>query len=102
MDISGNKLRGKVINVSVGSSSNGSFGVTGLIRSSDGALSVSHASDALKCTVGNKPWIIMRFALCRGEDVIDGYDRDYLHMLGFRIQSRYDVLVAADVTTDKH
>ncbi|MFM7981665.1 MAG: hypothetical protein ACKPKO_20340, partial [Candidatus Fonsibacter sp.] len=74
IDISGNELRGEVINVSVGASSNSSFGVNGSVHSSDNALSVTLAHEALKCTMGMKPWILIRFALCRGEDVIDGYD----------------------------
>ena len=99
--ISGSKLGGKVINVFVGVSSNASFGVNSSAHSSDNALSVTPAHEPLRCTMGVKPWILVRFTLCRGEDVIDGYDSDCLQMLGFRTQSKYDVLASADVTTNR-
>ncbi|MFM7981845.1 MAG: hypothetical protein ACKPKO_21255, partial [Candidatus Fonsibacter sp.] len=34
--------------------------------------------------------------MCRGENSIDGYDRQYLTDLGFRVKSKYDVLASAD------
>ena len=51
-DIPGKIWRGKVINVSVGVDSKGSFGANGTTWSSDCSLSVTHSRDVLKCSVG--------------------------------------------------
>ncbi|MFM7979460.1 MAG: hypothetical protein ACKPKO_09110, partial [Candidatus Fonsibacter sp.] len=76
--------------------SNGSFGTNGYVCSSDGALLVSPASLSVGCKMGDKPWFLIQFALCRGENSIDGYDRQYLTDLGFHVKSKYDVLASAD------
>ena len=38
----------------------------------------------------------MRFALCRSEDKVDGFDKEYLDMLGFVIESQASQSVPAD------
>ncbi|MFM7982151.1 MAG: hypothetical protein ACKPKO_22815, partial [Candidatus Fonsibacter sp.] len=65
MEVPGKRWRGKILNVSVGVQSNGSFGTNGYKCSSDGALLVSPASLSIGCKMGGKPWFLIQFALCR-------------------------------------
>ena len=39
---------------------------------------------------------MLRFAQCRGEDCIDGFDREYLEILGFVLQIKACQMVPAD------
>ncbi|MFM7980526.1 MAG: hypothetical protein ACKPKO_14535, partial [Candidatus Fonsibacter sp.] len=87
-EVPGKRWRGKILNISVGVKSNGSFGTNGYVCSSDGALLVSPASLSVGCKMGDKPWFLIQFALCRGENSIDGYDRQYLTDLGFHLYIR--------------
>ncbi|MFM7981148.1 MAG: hypothetical protein ACKPKO_17710, partial [Candidatus Fonsibacter sp.] len=74
IEVLGKRWRGKVLNVSVGAQSNGSFGMNGCECSSDGALLVSPASSSIGCNVRGKPWFLIQLASSRGENSIDGYD----------------------------
>ena len=85
--ISDTKLRGSVVNVSVGRDSAGSFSIRGALYSADGDIALSSSKDTLKCCIGSKPWMLVRFALSRGEEYLDGFDAQYLDMLGFAMKS---------------
>ena len=76
-------MTGVIINVSSGKESFGSFSIRGTLITSDGGMSTSEATDVINCSPGCRPWTLMRFALCRGEERIDGFDTEYLDMLGF-------------------
>ena len=67
-------LTGVVVNVSIGKESFGSFSIRGSLVTSDGGVSVNDARDVINCSLGCKPWVMLRFALCRGEDSVDGLD----------------------------
>ena len=51
----------------------------------------------MKVYAGRKPWTLLRFALERKEESIDGFDKQYLSMLGFTLTSIKDQSVVADV-----
>ena len=79
-------LIGVVVNVSIGKKSFGSFSIRGSLVTSDGGISVNDERDAILCSLGCKPWVMLLFALCHGEDSVDGFDREYLEMLGFVLE----------------
>ena len=56
-------LAGRVINLSAGRDSTGSFSVRGVLGSADGSVSISDAKDVVKCCPRSKPWVLVRFAL---------------------------------------
>ena len=76
-------MTGVIVNVSVGKESFGSFSTRGKLVTADGGMAISEATDVINCSPGCRPWTLMRFALCRGEERIDGFDIEYLDMLGF-------------------
>ena len=45
---------------------------------------------------------MLRFAQCRGEDSTDGFDREYLEMLGFVLQSKACQSAPADEKSFMH
>ena len=71
------------MHVSVGRDSVGSFSIRGALHSADGNISISPSRDLVKFCVGSKPWMLVRFALSRNEEYLDGFDKQYLEMLGF-------------------
>ena len=87
MEVEDNSTQGKVINVSVGRGTAGSFSIKGCLGSADGSIFMSDARDKVKCCPGDKPWIVARFALNRNADKIDGHDREYRQMLGFTLKN---------------
>ena len=88
---------GKVSNVSVGRGTAGSFSIKDSQGVADGNICMSDAKDKVKCCPGDKPWILVCFALNPYEDQIDGYDKEYFHMLGFV----FGTAVAQSVKTDE-
>ena len=48
---------------------------------------MSSSRDVVKCCVGGEPWMLVRFALSRKEEDLDGFDKQYLDMLGFPMKS---------------
>ena len=74
-EVKDNSSTGKVINISVGRESVGSFSVRCFLGSADGSVFMSDAQDVVNCCPGNKPWVLVRFALNPNEGQIDGYDR---------------------------
>ena len=89
-------LMGTVVNVSIGKESFGSFRIRGSLVTSDGGISVNDAKDVIHCSGGFRPWLMLRFAQCRGEDCTDGFDREYPEMLGFVLQRKACQSVPAD------
>ena len=85
------------MNVSVGRDTDGSFSVRGTLHSADGDIAISSSKETVKCYVGLKPWTLLRFALERKEESIDGFDKQYLSMLGFLLRSFKDQPAMADV-----
>ena len=71
------------MNVSVGRDSAGSFSVRGALHSADGDIVISSSKETVKCYVGRKPRTLLRYVLARKEESIDGFDNQYLAMLGF-------------------
>ena len=59
-------------------------------------MAISEAADVINCSPGRKPCTLMRFALCRGEESIDGFDVEYLDLLGFVVGKRINQSVPAD------
>ena len=57
---------------------------------------MNDAKDVIHCSPGCKPWLMLRFAQCRGEDSVDGFDREYLEILGFVLQRKACQSVPAD------
>ena len=49
---------------------------------------MNDAKEVIHCSPGCRPLTMLRFAQCRGEDSIDGFDREYLEMLGFVLQRK--------------
>ena len=90
------RLIGAVVNVSIGKESYGSFSTVGSLVTSDGGVSVNDARDVINCSLGCTPWVMMRSALCRGEDNVDGFDREYLGILGFVLERKTCQSVPAD------
>ena len=90
------RLIGAVVNVSIGKESYGSFSTVGSLVTSDGGVSVNDARDVINCSLGCTPWVMMRSALCRGEDNVDGFDREYLEILGFVLERKTCQSVPAD------
>ena len=62
----------------------------------DGGMAISEATDVINCSPGCRPWTLMRFALCRGEELSDGFDTEYLDMLGFVLGGKTNQSVPAD------
>jgi hypothetical protein len=69
-------MKGRVTNVSVGQDSARSFRIRGVPRTADGGASMSNSKkkNVVKCCVGCKPWVLVRFALHPGEEQLDGFD----------------------------
>ena len=80
-------LTGMVVNVSIGKESFGSSSIRGSLVTSDGGISANDAKEVIHCSPGCRPWVMLRFAQCCGEDNTDGFDREYLEMLRFVLQS---------------
>ena len=55
--------------------------------SADGDIAISSSKEVVKCCAGRKPWMLLRFALGRKEEVIDGFDKHILTMLGLSLKS---------------
>ena len=89
-------LMGMVVNISIGKESFGSFSIRGSLVTSDGGISVNDAKDVVHCRPECRPWLMLRFARCRCEDCTDGFDREYLEMLGFVLQRKACQSVPAD------
>ena len=89
-------LKGRIVNVSVGRDSAGSFSIRGALHSADGDIAISSSREVVQCCAGRKPWMLLRFALGRKEEVIDAFDKQYLNMLGFSLKSEKDQLALAD------
>ena len=75
------------MNVSVGRDSAGSSSIRGALHSADGDIAFSSSRDVVKCWVGSKPWMLVRFAHSSKEEYLDGFDNQYLEMLGFPLKS---------------
>ena len=67
-EISDTGVRGRVVNVSVGRDSVGSFSIRGALRSADGDIAISSARDIVRRCIGSKYWMLVRFALGRIEE----------------------------------
>ena len=80
-------LTGMVVNVSIRKESFGSSSIRGSLVTSDGGISANDAKEVIHCSPGCRPWVMLRFAQCCGEDNTDGFDREYLEMLRFVLQS---------------
>ena len=85
-EVEDNSSKGKVINVSVGRGTAGSFSIKGFLGSAGGSVSMSGATDIVKCGPGNKPWTLVRFALNPNAYQVDGHDREFLQILGFTLK----------------
>ena len=96
-EVEDNSSKGKVINVSVGRGTAGSFSIKGFLGSAGGSVSMSGATDIVKCGPGNKPWTLVRFALNPHAYQVDGHDREFLQILGFTLKTG----VGQSVTTDE-
>ena len=81
-------MTGGVVNVSIGKESFGSFCVRDTSITADGGVSMNGARDVINCCLGCKRWTLVRFALCHGEDKIDGLDKAYIDMLGLCLKDR--------------
>ena len=57
---------------------------------------MNDAKDLINCSPGRKPWPLLRFPLCRGEDGVDGFDQEYLDMLCFMIEGKICQSASAD------
>ena len=68
-------MTGGVFGVSLCKRSFGSFSVRGTLITADGGVSMNEAIDVINSSPGCKPWTLVRFALCRCEDEIDGFDK---------------------------
>ena len=105
LEIEDSTLKGRIVNVSVGRDSAGSFSVRGALHSADGDIVISSSREVVKCYAGRKPWTLLRYVLERKEESIDGFDKQYLAMLGFSLRSFKGQLAVADVadksTTDR-
>ena len=97
MEIEGTTLKVRIVNVSVGRDSVGSFSIRGALHSADGDIVISSSKEVVKCYAGRKPWTLLRFVLERKEESIDGFDKQYLVMLGFSLRPARDQLAVADV-----
>ena len=75
------------MNVSVRRDSVGSFSIRGALHSADGDIPISSSRDVVTSCVGSKPWMFVRFALSRQEEYLDGFDKQYLDMIGFPTKS---------------
>ena len=62
-EISDTGVRGRVVNVSVGRDSVGSFGIRGALHSADGDIAITSSRDIVKCYIGSTYWMLVRFAL---------------------------------------
>ena len=89
-------LRGRIVNVSVGRDSVGSFSIRGALHSADGDIAISASEDVVKRCVGSTPWMLVRFALSSKEEDLDGFDQQYLEMLGLSLKSVENQLDFAD------
>ena len=78
------------MHVSVGRDSVGSFSIRG------GDVAISSSRDIVNCCVGRMHWMLVRFALSRKEEELDGFDKQYLEMLGFPMKSVDNQLALAD------
>ena len=54
------------------------------------------AREKVTCCSGDKPWILVRFAINPYADQIDGYDEAYLRMLGFVLGTAVYLSVKTD------
>ena len=50
----------------------------------------------MKCCVGSKPWMLVRFALNNKSEYLDGFGKQYLDMLGFIVKSGDNQLALVD------
>jgi len=100
LEIEDSTLKGCVVNVSVGRDIVGSFSVRGTLHSADGDIVISSSRETVKCYAGRKPWTLLRFTLERKEESIDGFDKQYLTMLGFSLRSIKDQSAVADVVNE--
>ena len=96
-EIEDSTLKGCIVNVSVGKDTAGSFSVRGTPYSADGDIAISSSRNTVKCYAGRKPWTLLRFALEKKEESIDGFDKQYLSMLGFSLRTTKDQSAVADV-----
>jgi len=87
MELEDTTLKGRIVNVSVGRDSVGSFSIRGAHYSADGDIAISSSKEVVKCCDGRKPWMLLRFALGRKEEVLYGFDKQYLKMLCFPLKS---------------
>ena len=101
LEIEGSTLKGRIVNISVGRDSAGSFSVRGTPYSADGDIAISSSRNTVKCYAGRKPWNLLRFAFEKKEESIDGFDKQYLSMLGFSLRTIKDQSVVADVDCEK-
>ena len=90
MELDDTTLKARIVNVSVGKDSAGSFSIRGAHYSADGDIAISSSKEVVKCCAGRKPWMLLRFALGRKAESIDGFDKQYLAMLGFSLKSAKD------------
>ena len=94
--IADENMTGGVVNVSIGKEPFGSFSVRDTLNTADGGVSMNDTTDVINCSPGCKPWTLVRFALCRGEDKIDGFDKESLDMFGFVLEGKTSQSVPAD------
>ena len=73
------------------------FSIRGALYSADGDIVIYSTKEVVKCCAGRTPWMLLRFALGRKEESIDGFDKQYLAILGFSLRSAKDQLAVADV-----
>ena len=56
LEIEDSTSKGRIVNVSVGRESAGSFRVRGALHSADGDIVFSSSKEVVKCYAGRKPW----------------------------------------------
>ena len=96
IELADTTLKWRIVNISVGRDSVGSFSIRGPLLSTDGDIAISSSKEVVKCCAGRKPWMLLRFAFGRKEEVLYGFDKQYLKMLGFSLKSIEDHLALAD------
>ena len=89
-------LQGSFINMSVGRDSIGAFSVSGVSVSADGCIILSNPKDVVKCSPGDAPWMLIRFAHDPEGEHLEGFDAEFFQMLGFGLTKGVCQSVAID------
>ena len=82
--------------MSIGRGSIGDCGGSGVLVVADGGGGDANPKDVVKCSPGDAPWMLIRFAHDPEGEHLEGFGAEFLQMLGFGLTKGVCQSVAID------